>query len=200
MTDPDPAISPRKRPRQGRSAATYEAILEAAARILEQGGAAALTTNAAAELAGVSVGSLYQYFPAKEAITAELIRRMRAEMLSDVLAAAERTRAATLTETVEELVRASIRHHTRRPGLAAELEFAETALPMQAETVELKARIAACLAEVLARHGIAASEVVLRDLSALTKGMAEAASAAGEQDFDDVAARISRAVRGYLQA
>lgn len=52
---------PRKRPRQARSVATFEAILEAAARILE------INTNAVAELAGVSIGSLYQYFPSKDA-------------------------------------------------------------------------------------------------------------------------------------
>ncbi len=74
--------APRKRPRQARSFATFEAILEAAARILESLGFAGFNTNAVAELAGVSIGSLYQYFPSKEALIVELflIRRQRAEL------------------------------------------------------------------------------------------------------------------------
>ncbi|MBR8500820.1 TetR/AcrR family transcriptional regulator, partial [Burkholderia cenocepacia] len=56
-------LSPRKAPRQRRSVATVDAIVEAAARILERDGFDGYTTNAVAALAGVSIGSLYQYFP-----------------------------------------------------------------------------------------------------------------------------------------
>lgn len=65
--------TPRKRPNQARSQATVEAILESAAHILSSEGYEALTTNAIAARAGVSIGSLYQYFPTKEAIIAELV-------------------------------------------------------------------------------------------------------------------------------
>jgi AcrR family transcriptional regulator len=74
-------VDPRKRPRQRRSEATVDAILEAAARILESDGLDALTTNAVADRAGVSVGSLYQYFPGKTALLAELIRRERGALV-----------------------------------------------------------------------------------------------------------------------
>lgn len=77
-------LEPRKRPHQQRSAATVDAILEAAARILERRGLDALTTNAVAALAGVSIGSLYQYFPGKAAILAELIRRERLILLASI--------------------------------------------------------------------------------------------------------------------
>ncbi len=66
-------LEPRKRPHQQRSAATVDAILEAAARILERKGLDALTTNVVAELAGISIGSLYQYVPGKAVILAELM-------------------------------------------------------------------------------------------------------------------------------
>lgn len=56
---------PRKRPRQARLVATFEAILEAATRILESLGFARFNTNAVAELAGVSIGSLYHTFHLK---------------------------------------------------------------------------------------------------------------------------------------
>lgn len=68
-------LSPRKRPAQRRSRDTVEAILEAAAQVLDAAGYAGLNTNAIAARAGISVGSLYQYFPNKQAICAELTRR-----------------------------------------------------------------------------------------------------------------------------
>src|SRR5450432_2323314 len=60
--------SPRKTPKQARSAHLVDAILKAAIRVLEREGAAGFTTVRVAERAGVSVGSLYQYFPNKESI------------------------------------------------------------------------------------------------------------------------------------
>ena len=63
-----PVISARKRPRQARSERLVAAILEAATRVLTRDGARRFTTARVAEAAGVSVGSLYQYFPNKESI------------------------------------------------------------------------------------------------------------------------------------
>lgn len=63
---------PRKSPRQRRSRATVGFILEAARRILYEEGADALTTRRVAEQSGVAVGSLYQYFPNRDAILARL--------------------------------------------------------------------------------------------------------------------------------
>ncbi|WP_428633439.1 TetR/AcrR family transcriptional regulator [Sedimenticola sp.] len=66
---------PRKIPAQARSRVTVDAIIQATAYILTEVGWEGLTTNAIAERAGVNIGSLYQYFPNKEAIIAELQRR-----------------------------------------------------------------------------------------------------------------------------
>ncbi len=65
----------RRSPRQARSRATYDAILEAASQILERDGPRAFNTNAVAERAGVSVGTLYQYFPDKEAVLLAAAKR-----------------------------------------------------------------------------------------------------------------------------
>lgn len=67
-------LSPRKKPRQERSAATVAAITQAAAYIFRKRGYAATTTNAIAERAGVNIASLYQYFPNKEAILGALLK------------------------------------------------------------------------------------------------------------------------------
>lgn len=66
---------PKKQPRQARSRATFGAILDAAARILVAEGYAGLTTNRIAEVAGVGIASLYEYFPGKEAVIAALAER-----------------------------------------------------------------------------------------------------------------------------
>lgn len=79
-----PAKKPRRQPRQSRARFTCDAILTATAQILETQGEAALTTNAIAERAGVSVGSLYQYFPNKDAILIEIARRETARFAARV--------------------------------------------------------------------------------------------------------------------
>ncbi|MDP8909330.1 MAG: TetR/AcrR family transcriptional regulator [Chloroflexota bacterium] len=68
-------LEQRREPQQARSRATRERILEAAARVLAEHGYARGTTNRIADAAGLSIGSLYQYFPNKDAVLAELVRR-----------------------------------------------------------------------------------------------------------------------------
>jgi AcrR family transcriptional regulator len=67
--------SKRKIPIQERSIQTVETLLESAAQVLEKEGSARFTTNRVAEIAGFSIGTLYQYFPSKDAIVEALIRR-----------------------------------------------------------------------------------------------------------------------------
>lgn len=76
-------LSMKKRPTQGRSQATVEAVLTATAQLLAEGGYAGLTTNHIAERAGVSIGSIYQYFPGKEAIVAQVTERTVDAILAD---------------------------------------------------------------------------------------------------------------------
>ena len=76
--------TPRKRPRQARSRATVDAILEATAQVLVAEGYDKTSTNRVAERAGVSVGSVYQYFPNKEALVGELVDRYSREIMDMV--------------------------------------------------------------------------------------------------------------------
>lgn len=71
--------TPRRAPSQARGQRTVAAILEAAAQVVRQGGEAAFTTNHIAERAGVSIGTLYQYFPDKATILARLVTDWRDE-------------------------------------------------------------------------------------------------------------------------
>src|ERR1700753_1263227 len=124
-------LKPRKTPRQQRSTETVNVILEAAARILERRGLDGFTTNAVAERAGVSIGSLYQYFPSKEALTATLIGRETTTLVENAAAALDEAsgRAALL-----KLIAAAVRHQLRRPVLARLLDFEEARLPLGKET------------------------------------------------------------------
>src|SRR5580698_2166450 len=78
-------LKQRRAPKQARSEATVEAIIEAAAQVFERHGYAAGTTNRIAERAGVSIGSLYQYFPNKDAILVALSRRHLQEGMAQLL-------------------------------------------------------------------------------------------------------------------
>lgn len=79
-----PSSRHRRRPAQARSQHTVSAILEATALIAAENGEAALSTNAIAERAGVSIGTLYQYFASKEAIVGDLVRRERARVIKQL--------------------------------------------------------------------------------------------------------------------
>ncbi|MDI3287441.1 TetR/AcrR family transcriptional regulator [Polyangium sp. 15x6] len=96
------AVSPRKVPQQRRSQALVSAVIEAAVRILKHGREEALTTRRVAEIAGASVGSLYQYFPNRDAIVRALIDSHVREMLARV---DEKMRDAFCATCPEEMVR-----------------------------------------------------------------------------------------------
>jgi len=69
-------ITPRKRPSQARAMPTFDALVEACSRLLPELGYEKLTTQAVAERAGVGIGSLYEYFPGKDAIIAVAVERL----------------------------------------------------------------------------------------------------------------------------
>jgi len=101
------ALKPRKKPLQTRSTATVDAIVEATIRILRRDGWAGCTTTRIATLAGVSVGSLYQYFPNRNAIAVEIVRQRTRTYLAAVIAA-DLSGAATPEEAVEAAIAAFV--------------------------------------------------------------------------------------------
>ncbi|WP_352507914.1 MULTISPECIES: TetR/AcrR family transcriptional regulator [unclassified Mesorhizobium] len=105
----------RKQPRQARSRATVEAIIEAAAHVLSGLGWAGFTTNKVAETAGVSIGTLYQYFPDKLSLLAAVRRRHFDHVLSVIRDSAEDQKP--LRTFAQELVRGMIAAHSIHPTL-----------------------------------------------------------------------------------
>ncbi|MDQ3273184.1 MAG: TetR/AcrR family transcriptional regulator [Pseudomonadota bacterium] len=110
MNKKPPTLSPevmRKAPTQERAQRTIQAIFEATAQIMESEGEAGLTTNKVARKAGFSIGTLYQYFPSKEAIILAMSQRERRRVMDDMQAMM--TRSVQEGRDAEEVVREIIR-------------------------------------------------------------------------------------------
>jgi AcrR family transcriptional regulator len=138
-----------------------ETILTAAARVFVRRGYAHATTNRIAEAAGVSVGSLYQYFPSKDAIAVELLRRYRARLLELVAAHLATIEATSLEAAVRGLLVALLRAEGIDPALHRVLIEQVLRTDARAELLGFEERLEHLLGEVLART---ATEVRARDL------------------------------------
>ena len=112
-----PLTNPRKDASQGRSRATVDALVEATARILVREGFDKASTNRIAAKAGVSVGSLYQYFPSKEALVAAVMERHNKELMQFVRGKLAAVGSLPLKRAVRELVAAAIEAHRIDPKL-----------------------------------------------------------------------------------
>ncbi len=112
-----PRTTPRKKPRQERSLATVDAILDATARVLCTTGYDRASTNRIALAAGVSVGSLYQYFPSKEALVAALAARHMAAMTALVRAKLSEVAKAPMAAAVRTIIMAMFEAHAVDPRL-----------------------------------------------------------------------------------
>ena len=100
------SFKPRKRPQQDRSKITNNAILEATTHILSEKGYDKLTTNRIAKKAGISIGSLYQYYPNKESIISELISRSYQQDRDFIESKLSELKEAPIETTVKRLIHA----------------------------------------------------------------------------------------------
>lgn len=101
-------LEPRKLPRQARAQATFEAIVDACAQVLASGSYDALTTNGISERAGVSIGTLYEYFPNREAIVAAVAASSCRRLVARMEQAICETEGMGQFEGVEHLLGAGI--------------------------------------------------------------------------------------------
>jgi AcrR family transcriptional regulator len=132
-----PVISARKRPRQARSTRLVSDILEAAARVLARDGAHRFTTARVAEATGISVGSLYQYFPNKEAI----LFRLQADEWGQTMGQLRRILGDASTAPLERL-RSAVRMFFRSECDEAAFRRAlEDSAPLYREAAESRAHV-----------------------------------------------------------
>jgi AcrR family transcriptional regulator len=174
------ALAPRKLPSQARAKDTAEAIMRATAHILKKRGYQATTTNHVAEAAGVSIGSLYQYFPNKEAIVAALLERHLEETMGWLRSATVSALEQPLEEAARTLIQGLIAAHRVDPDLhrvfAEELPRVgsfERIHALEKETLALvRAYLEARVPELVAQRKLdIVCFVIVHSVEALTHGV-----------------------------
>ncbi len=171
------------------------AIIEAAAQVLETDGFEGFNTNAVARRAGVSIGSLYQYFPGKDALTVALIQRETKRFHDDMaVALTKRSGKAAL----EYLIGAAVRQQLQRPMLARLLDIEEgrPAVRGALGQSELEQLFLTIVARAIPQH--AQPDVAAADLFAIIRGIVDAAGERGERDIEHLEHRVRAAAFGYL--
>ncbi|WP_425069774.1 TetR/AcrR family transcriptional regulator [Reyranella sp.] len=199
------ALKPRKKPLQARSTVTVDAIVEATIRILRRDGWAACTTTRIATLAGVSVGSLYQYFPNRNAIAVEIVRQRTRTYLAAVIAA-DLSGAATPEEAMDSAIAAFVIE--KRKGLDVSLALRD-ALPevqgRQAIIEEARRFVPALQAKLgAAGAGTAGSRQLAVAIAAVEGAvwemLAQDEGAIGRPEAIAALSRVFRAAAGFSPA
>jgi AcrR family transcriptional regulator len=200
-------LRPRKTPRQARAAETRARILTAARQVFADHGYAAGTTNRIAEAAGLSVGSVYQYFPNKDAILVELVRAHVDHGTDVVLAAAEpylTTRASDRDHAalVRAVVRAMVAVHADDRRLHRVL-FEESPRPpsLLRELAEIEDHATAVLAQLLGEPppGGVDSTLRARIVVVTVESLVHRFVASDRPiDIDRFVDEVTRLVTGYL--
>ena len=160
-------LRPRKQPRQARSVETRARILDAAKTIFAEHGYAAGTTNRIAEAASMSVGSLYQYFPNKDAILVELVNAHIAEGMTAVAGALADAGPITRPDQIEPAIRAVVSamvgvHATHRALHRVLFEESPRPPSLLADLRRLEDTAVEAVANVLTGAGLGGDDPVLR--------------------------------------
>lgn len=147
MTTKSDQLSPRRKPSQERSRDRVERILDATAELLGDTPVDKITTGAIAEKAGVPIGSVYQYFPNKLSVLAELARRVMAEVdLKTASLIAEDFGVLPWAEAIDRAIDATMQGYSEQPGYAQLLLSIRPTPEFGAITDESNERVAAMLA------------------------------------------------------
>lgn len=161
---PSDSLKPRKSPRQARSAATVAAIFEATFQVLLSDGIARLTTTRVAQRAGVSVGTMYQYFPHKQALLYAVLDQYLGDVVLAVQAACARYEGASLRDMSDGLCRAYLDAKLRHlPGSRALYVVAA-----ELDTADLVADVVGRTDQAIARLLVTASDAVFDDVETVT--------------------------------
>ncbi|QFT33431.1 HTH-type transcriptional repressor Bm3R1 [Labrenzia sp. THAF82] len=113
---------PRRQPKQLRSRMMVETTVEAARQIFAEHGFEAATTNQIADRAGISIGSLYQYFPNKDSLILAVHKKHHEEVLAVVKGAMDRCQFMPLKDAIRQIIVANLDMHMKTPRLHAEFD------------------------------------------------------------------------------
>lgn len=195
-------LSPRKKPAQRRSAVTVDTIFEATIQVLLALGYDKATTTRIAERAGVSVGSIYQYFPNKRALMAAVVRKHIGDVVSESVAACESAHGRDIREMCGIAVCAFIEAKTRRADISRALYLPAAAIGADAIVKEESARsVHAVLAMLVTAKDVEFSqpEVVSQVLATAVIGPTQAAleSGGGPELFSILKRHLTGLCTGY---
>lgn len=168
-----PAV-PRKEPVQERSRRTVQAISQATAQVLVRLGYEKTTTGAVAECAGVSIGTLYQYFPNKESLVVNVINAHYREVLATIEAVLLSHAQSPLDVSLRALIRASLDAHRLQPELHKVLMEEVPGVGESAQVLKLREKLTSLLQQYLARHLSSTSGLRLRMLAFVLETTIEA--------------------------
>lgn len=196
-------LEPRKAPRQARSAATVEAIHIAAIQVLLADGVTRLTTTRVAERAGVSVGTMYQYFPHKEALLFALVRQKLGAIAAAMEEAAARLAGNSLAAISDGLVQAWLDAKTDDIvgsraiyGIAAEFDIVDMT---RTETKRLERAVEGLLAsacDAVVERPNAVAFALLAVMGGAVRTVLE--RSAQDAELDILRAELPRVCRAYL--
>ncbi|SOD24289.1 transcriptional regulator, TetR family [Variovorax sp. YR752] len=193
----------RKAPRQQRSRVTVDVIVEAATRVLARRGWARFTTNEIAAVAGVSVGSLYQYFPNKLAIAEAIRQRHLDEVLVALSGAGDDNEAIPLDQRAARFADGVIAAHSVDEALHRVL-LDEVPLVARSSYAEFEAeyqrRYRALIAASASANGAAGDdETAARVLSSAVEGVVHAAAHRGDLGLPALRSELVRLILAYLR-
>jgi AcrR family transcriptional regulator len=143
------SLNPRKKPQQRRSRATIDTIFEAAIQVLLANGLDGITTLQIAERAGVSVGSLYQYFPNKRALLAAVVKRHVGEVADATIAACRSAHGKPMADMCALMMAGFVDAKTRRPEVSRALYLPSAAVDADAIVKEESARCVLAVHDML---------------------------------------------------
>lgn len=198
--DTDLALAPRKWPRQARSRATVDVILEATALLLEEG--KSCSTNAIAERAGVGIATLYQYFPGRDEVIAALSRQVRERLVHAVAEALVTACRQSLRDGLRSLILAAVQVDRERPLLASRLDEIEAKLPLKTDQRRVMSELCAVVTTFLERQHVASgrkAEALAADLctiaGALIDAERERAGTIETDQFDRITGQLAALIQ-----
>ncbi|MGE0634088.1 MAG: TetR/AcrR family transcriptional regulator [Pseudobdellovibrionaceae bacterium] len=193
----------RKKPGQRRSQTVFDSVIESAARILPALGHARATTNRIAERAGVSIGSLYQYFPNKDAIIASLIERELEKHFEEASSIIEGADSLPLNETIDLLVERFYVLYIGQKELSRELFIQASKLDQVNEMLFVRNRVIDVLSQLLVKkNGISPEQAKVKTFIGLNAfmGIIQTCSSLKEAPAseEEIKKQISNLLKAYL--
>ncbi|MFP5226130.1 MAG: TetR/AcrR family transcriptional regulator [Acidobacteriota bacterium] len=199
-----PTLHPRKTPVQARSSVTVDAILDATIQVLLTSGKERLTTTQVARRAGVSVGTLYQYFPNKSALLQACLRRHMEEIRQAVERACEQNRGAGLLEMSRALIERflaakmrSVKTSAVLYAVSSDVEGAAIAKSNSTRGVHAIAALFATAKEGLTKDPEVVASVVQAALNGISRRILESKSP--EREAEILREELITLVHAYLR-